>query len=137
MNPFRAGSFSSAVMVAITAFAIAGTTQTSANNYNWTGGFDGDWNDAGNWDIGIPGNYQHNLIFSGTSNTATNNDIGGSFGRITFNNTTAGQSFSLSGNQLNLYGTVSTAAVVGGGTIEDTISLNLRTTAGTRTFNLG
>ena len=38
---------------------------------------------------------------------------------------------------MNLYGTVSTAAVVGGGTIEDTISLRLRTTAGTRTFNLG
>jgi fibronectin-binding autotransporter adhesin len=136
-NLFKVGSFSSAVMIAITAFTIAGTAQTSANNYTWTGGVDGDWNDAGNWDIGIPGNYQHNLIFSGTSNTATNNDIGGSFGKITFSNTTAGQSFSLSGNQLNLYGTVSTAAVVGGGTIEDTISLNLRTTAGTRTFNLG
>ena len=136
-NLFKVGSFSSAVMIAITAFTIAGTAQTSANDYTWTGGVDGDWNDAGNWDIGIPGNYQHNLIFSGTSNTATNNDIGGSFGRITFNNTTAGQSFSLSGNQLNLYGTVSTAAVVGGGTIEDTISLNLRTTAGTKTFNLG
>ena len=59
------------------------------------------------------------------------------FGNITLSNTTAGQSFSLGGNQLNLYGTVSTAAVVGGGTIEDTISLNLRTTAGTRTFNMG
>lgn len=136
-NLFKVGSFPSAVMIAITAFTIAGTAQTSANDYTWTGGVDGDWNDAGNWDIGIPGNYQHNLIFSGTSNTATNNDIGGSFGKITFSNTTAGQSFSLGGVGLNLYGTVSTAAVVGGGTIEDTISLSLRTTGGTRTFNLG
>ena len=136
-NLFKAGSFSSAVMITMTALTIAGTAQTSANDYNWTGGVDGDWNDAGNWDNGIPGNYQHNLIFSGTTNTATNNDISNSFGNITLNNTTAGQSFSLSGNQLNLYGTVSTAAVVGGGTIEDTISLNLRTTAGTRTFNMG
>ena len=136
-NPFRAGSFSYAALITLTAFAIAGTAQTSANDYNWTGGIDGDWNDAGNWDIGIPGNFNHNLIFSGTTNTATNNDITNSFGNITLSNTTAGQSFSLGGNQLNLYGTVSTAAVVGGGTIEDTISLNLRTTGGTRTFNMG
>jgi len=137
MNPSRACSFSYAALITLTAFAIAGTAQTSANDYNWTGGIDGDWNDAGNWDIGIPGNFNHNLIFSGTTNTATNNDITNSFGNITLSNTTAGQSFSLGGNQLNLYGTVSTAAVVGGGTIEDTISLNLRTTAGTRTFNMG
>ncbi|MGB2186485.1 MAG: beta strand repeat-containing protein [Akkermansiaceae bacterium] len=136
-NPFRACSFSSVALVTLTAFAIAGTAQTSANNYTWTGGVNGDWNDAGNWDIGIPGAYNHNLIFSGTSNTATNNDIGGSFGSITFSNTTAGQDFSLSGNGINLYGTVSTAAVVGGGTIEDTISINLRTTAGPRLFDLG
>ena len=136
-NTFRAGSFSYAALITLTAFAIAGTAQTSANDYNWTGGIDGDWNDAGNWDIGIPGNFNHNLIFSGTTNTATNNDITNSFGNITLSNTTAGQSFSLGGNQLNLYGTVSTAAVVGGGTIEDTISLNLRTTGGTRTFNMG
>ena len=136
-NKLRAVSFSYAALITLTAFAIAGTAQTSANDYNWTGGIDGDWNDAGNWDIGIPGNFNHNLIFSGTTNTATNNDITNSFGNITLSNTTAGQSFSLGGNQLNLYGTVSTAAVVGGGTIEDTISLNLRTTAGTRTFNMG
>ena len=136
-NKLRAVSFSYAALITLTAFAIAGTAQTSANDYNWTGGIDGDWNDAGNWDIGIPGNFNHNLIFSGTTNTATNNDITNSFGNITLSNTTAGQSFSLGGNQLNLYGTVNTAAVVGGGTIEDTISLNLRTTAGTRTFNMG
>ena len=136
-NKLRAVSFSYAALITLTAFTIVGTAQTSANDYNWTGGIDGDWNDAGNWDIGIPGNFNHNLIFSGTTNTATNNDITNSFGNITLSNTTAGQSFSLGGNQLNLYGTVSTAAVVGGGTIEDTISLNLRTTAGTRTFNMG
>ena len=136
-NKLRAVSFSYAALITLTAFTIVGTAQTSANDYNWTGGIDGDWNDAGNWDTGIPGSFNHNLIFSGTTNTATNNDISGSFGSITLSNTTAGQSFSLGGNQLNLYGTVSTAAVVGGGTIEDTISLNLRTTAGTRTFNMG
>jgi len=136
-NKLRAVSFSYAALITLTAFTIVGTAQTSANDYNWTGGIDGDWNDAGNWDTGIPGSFNHNLIFSGTTNTATNNDISGSFGNITLSNTTAGQSFSLGGNQLNLYGTVSTAAVVGGGTIEDTISLNLRTTAGTRTFNMG
>ena len=135
-NPFRAGSFSYAALITLTAFAIAGTAQTSADTHTWTGGIDGDWNDAGNWDNGIPVNFD-NLIFSGTSNTATNNDIGGSFSNIQFSNTTAGQSFSLGGNDMNLYGTVSTADVVGGGTIEDTISLRLRTTAGTRTFNLG
>ena len=137
-NPFRAGSFSYAALITLTAFAIAGTAQTSANDYNWTGGIDGDWNDAGNWDNGIPGNFSHNLIFSGTTNTATNNDIGGSFSQHTHSATLRlGRVLVSAAMSMNLYGTVSTAAVVGGGTIEDTISLRLRTTAGTRTFNLG
>ena len=33
-NPFRAGSFSYAALITLTAFAIAGTAQTSANDYN-------------------------------------------------------------------------------------------------------
>ena len=75
-NPFRAGSLSSAALITLTAFAIAGTAQTSADTHTWTGATDGDWNDVGNWDIGIPAANGDGLIFSGTSNTATNNDLG-------------------------------------------------------------
>jgi len=126
---------STAALSALAALAI--TSQTSADTHTWTGATDGDWNDAGNWDIGIPVGGD-GLIFSGTSNTTTNNDLAviGIAG-IQFNNTTAGESFSLAGSDINLTGAITTAAVVGDGTIEDTISLRLRPTAAVQGINLG
>jgi len=126
---------STAALSALAALAI--TSQTSADTHTWTGATDGDWNDAGNWDIGIPAGGD-DLIFSGTSNTATNNDVGvWSVTGIQFANTTAGESFSLGGTYLNWNGTISTAAVVGEGSITDTISLELRATSTNRNFDLG
>ena len=113
-------------------------TYSQAATLNWTGTTDGDWNDASNWGgSGSPAGGD-DLIFSGTSNTATNNDVGvWSVTGIQFSNTTAGESFSLGGTYLNWNGTISTAAVVGGGSITDTISLELRATSTNRNFDLG
>ena len=104
---------STAALSALAALAI--TSQTSADTHTWTGATDGDWNDVGNWDIGIPATTGDDLIFSGTSNTITNNDLTGiRLNGIQFSNTTAGQSFTLGGDDVILdANSISTAAVVG------------------------
>ena len=53
--------------------AFSGTAQ--AATLTWTGTTDGDWNDASNWGGSGPPASGDNLIFTGTSNTATSNDI--------------------------------------------------------------
>ncbi|MGB2351934.1 MAG: beta strand repeat-containing protein, partial [Akkermansiaceae bacterium] len=111
---------------------------SQAATLTWTGTTDGDWNDASNWGGSGPPANGDDLIFTGTSNTITNNDVGTfSVTGIQLNNTTAGESFTLGGTYLNWNGTISTAAVVGGGSITDTISMELRATSTTRNFDLG
>ncbi|MGB2011798.1 MAG: autotransporter-associated beta strand repeat-containing protein, partial [Akkermansiaceae bacterium] len=111
---------------------------SQAATLTWTGTTDGDWNDASNWGGSGPPANGDDLIFTGTSNTTTNNDVGTfSVTGIQLNNTTAGESFTLGGTYLNWNGTISTAAVVGGGSITDTISMELRATSTTRNFDLG
>ena len=124
-----------AALSALAAFAI--TSQTSAATLTWTGATDADWSEVGNWDTGIPVDGD-DLIFSGTSNTTTNNDLAViAIAGIQFNNNTAGESFSLAGSDINLTGAITTAAVAGGGTIEDTISLRLRPTGAVQDIDLG
>jgi fibronectin-binding autotransporter adhesin len=124
-----------AVLLALP-LAFSGTAQ--AATLTWTGTTDGDWNDASNWGGSGPPANGDDLIFTGTSNTTTNNDVGTfSVTGIQLNNTTAGESFTLGGTYLNWNGTISTAAVVGVGSITDTISLELRATSTNRNFELG
>jgi autotransporter-associated beta strand protein len=109
-----------------------------ATTLTWDGDTDGNWADGTNWVNGSAPVNNDDLIFSGTSNTATTNDVGVlNVTGIQFANTTSGESFSLGGDYLNWNGTISTAAVVGGGSITDTISLRLRATSTTRNFDLG
>ena len=116
--------------------AFSGTAQ--AATLTWTGTTDGDWNDASNWGGSGPPASGDNLIFTGTSNTATSNDIPSpNIAGIQFTNTTNGASFSLGGDGIILNGNITTAAVVGDGSITDTISMELRPTSTFRTFDLG
>jgi autotransporter-associated beta strand protein len=104
----------------------------------WTGATNGDWSVGTNWLDGsapVPASAGI-LTFTGTSNTTTNNDLTGVVGTFAFTNTTAGQSFTIGGNQMTLSANVSTTASSGLG-ITDTINLNFSLGSATRTFNLG
>jgi fibronectin-binding autotransporter adhesin len=124
-----------ACAVALSALSI---NYSHAATETWDGDTDGNWADGTNWVNGSAPVNNDDLIFSGTSNTATTNDVGVlNVTGIQFANTTSGESFSLGGTYLNWNGTISTAAVVGGGSITDTISLELRATSTNRNFDLG
>ena len=134
----RQRTYSRTTLACAAAISLLAPASIHAATLTWTGTTDGDWNDASNWGGSGPPAEGDAMIFTGTSNSATNNDVG-TFGvtGIQFNNTTAGESFTLGGTYLNWYGTISTADVVGGGSITDTISLDLRVTGNTRNFDLG
>jgi autotransporter-associated beta strand protein len=109
--------------------ACALVSTLSYGQRTWSGATSTNWNTATNWTpSGVPGASQ-NLIFAGTSNAATNNNITGlTTGSINFTNTVAGQNFSLSGNDITLGGNI-TAGGPSSGAITDTINLNMLVTA--------
>lgn len=92
----------------------------------WDGETDGNWATATNWAEDVVPVSLDKLIFTGTSNTATNNDLAASteFNGIEFKNTADGESFSLGGNSMTLGGDI-VADAAASGSITDTISLEL------------
>lgn len=137
-TPYTKKTHTFGISAALAAAAFMIASSAHATTLTWDGDTDGNWADGTNWVNGSAPVNNDDLIFSGTSNTATTNDVGvWNVTGIQFANTTSGESFSLGGDYLNWNGTISTAAVVGGGSITDTISLRLRATSTTRNFDLG
>jgi autotransporter-associated beta strand protein len=118
----------------------------------WDGsGADGFWNTAANWDNDTVPAALQNLTFSGNGQTITTNNITSftvgattaSTYAITFGNTGAlgTSAFTLAGNQITLNAGTGTggsiiSSAVTGGSITDTISLNM-SIATTATISLG
>ncbi len=108
------------VWLTATAISLHAATNT------WNGGTDGNWGTGANWSGGVPSGGD-TLVFNGTVNTTTTNDISDGFvvGGIVFTNTGTGESFTLEGaNGITLGGDIDTAAA--GGAIADTIDLNMQ-----------
>jgi len=110
----------------------------SAPTSNWDGGgADGNWGTVANWDGDeLPPSGVNAVIFTGTAQATTTNDLVGYVANgIQFNNTVAGESFSLAGNAINLTGDITSADAAG--TIDDSITLDLQLTGGDRAINTG
>ena len=93
---------------------------------NWDGGgADNNWSTPANWNPdGLPATDGSAILsFSGTTRTNANNNYNTNttFAGLNFPNTTAGQSFTLSGNPIILGGNIVTT--VAGGTINDSSSI--------------
>lgn len=103
----------------------------------WDGETSANWATNTNWVGDVTPVALDELTFSGTANTATNNDLtaGIEFNGISFTNTADTESFSLSGNSIVLGGDISQSTAVSG-SISDTISLNM-VLNGDRTVNSG
>ncbi len=116
---------------------LVGAETAQAAPLTWSGTTDGDWNDATNWGGSGPPTNGDDLIFSGTSNATTNNDLaaGTDIAGIQFTNSGNGQNFTLAGNAIDLTGNITTTAPAANNTdLLDTISLNMQLTGGDRTF---
>ena len=110
----------------------------SAPTSNWDGGgADGNWGTVANWDGDeLPPSGVNAVIFTGTAQATTTNDLTDYVANgIQFNNTVAGESFSLAGNAINLTGDITSADAAG--TIDDSIALDLQLTGGDRAISTG
>ena len=109
-------------------------TSAHAVDYTWDGGADALWTNATNWSADtapVPANVAK-LIFSGTTNTTTNNDFPGDsiFSGFSFPNTNSGESFTLGGNTITLAGAETrTTAAVATGSITDIINIGIKLNA--------
>lgn len=103
----------------------------------WDGETDANWATATNWVDDVAPVSLDELIFTGTANTATNNDFaaGTEFAGISLTNTADTESFSLGGNSIILGGNI-TQSSAASGSISDTISLDMELN-GDRTVNSG
>lgn len=102
----------------------------------WDGETDASWSTGTNWLVDtIPASLDR-LIFTGTANTVTNNDLtaGIEFDGISFTNTADTESFSLGGNSITLGGDIFQSGATG--SITDTISLDMELN-GDREVNSG
>lgn len=113
-------------ILAIIAAAVGCTATSKAATLTWTGAASGNWSGA-NWNGGTPANLgSDTLIFQGSSNLATTNDLTGYTASgataITFNS--GAGAFTLSGNAITLGGNITNSS-----TSLQTISLGLATTA--------
>ena len=110
----------------------------SAPTSNWDGGgADGNWGTVANWDGDeLPPSGVNAVIFIGTAQATTTNDLTDYVANgIQFNNTVAGESFSLAGNAIDLTGDITSADAAG--TIDDSIALDLQLTGGDRAISTG
>jgi len=109
----------------IVALLMASLPASYAATSTWSGlGGDNNWNTAGNWNA-LPVPPSDNLIFTGTTQTTTNNNFAAdsTFTGINFNNTSTGGSFTLAGNRISLVGHITTTGTTGSPT--HTISLDM------------
>ncbi len=118
-----------------------------ATTFTWDGeGGDANWSTDANWvgdPVADPADTD-DLVFSGTANTATTNDLpaGTDIAGIQFANTGNGQGFNLAGNAIDLTGnlvspTPTDSLPDGSDVISDGISLDIQLTGGDRTIVLG
>ena len=119
------------VICILTLALVLAALPAAAATATWTGGgADANWLTGANWSggSGTSGAAAANdiLSFAGTTQTSPVNNFTAdtSFGGINLPNTTAGQSFSLSGNRILLGGNMTTTASSGAG-ITDTIANDL------------
>jgi fibronectin-binding autotransporter adhesin len=114
-----------------------------ATTYTWVGNSNNNWSTSQNWSggPGAPPGDTDSLIFSGTANTSTTNDLtaGTDIAGIAFANTADGESFTLSGNAIDLTGSISTADNDSNNSVgqSDTIALDIQLTGGDRAFDVG
>jgi len=104
----------------------------------WDGEVGGNWSQPTNWVGNAVPSAGDSLVFTGTVNTTTINDIADGFavGGIVFTNTGDGESFTLQGaNGITLGGDIETAAM-STGSVTDTINLNVQLN-GNRTILTG
>ncbi|MEN8862379.1 MAG: autotransporter-associated beta strand repeat-containing protein [Lentimonas sp.] len=118
--------------VKLTAVAVAPPPSAT-----WDGDTDVNWATDANWLSDLAPIALNELIFSGTTNAATNNDLtaGTEFNGLTFANTADTESFSLGGNSIILGGDIASSAAASG-SITDTISLAMELNDD-RTVNTG
>jgi autotransporter-associated beta strand protein len=126
----------------VTALAPVAAPLAQAASLTWSGGgANTNWSTGGNWAGTAPVNNDALIFAGGTGAVATNNDItsltlvnGVSPNpavAIAFTNSASTQgAFTLGGNAITLGGNIATTQVTGGGSLVDTISLQLDLTAG-------
>ena len=92
-NPFRAGSLSSAALITLTAFAVAGTAQAATKTWNGSNTGNPAWYANTNWTPGVAPVDGDDLVFAGTT-LLTHNSYANTDGdnvlelsSITFDNT--------------------------------------------------
>ena len=122
----------SRILPALALLAIAAVpAHAQTNSQTWDGGGgDNNWSTAANWtNDTVPINQF--VDFAGTTQTSTNNDIaaGKYIYEMRLKNTTAGQSFTVGGNQVFVHNAVR-AYAVGSGNITDVINLDMTTLNG-------
>ncbi|MGJ8645116.1 MAG: beta strand repeat-containing protein [Luteolibacter sp.] len=103
----------------------------------WDGETDANWGTNTNWLADLTPVSLDELIFTGTANAATNNNLaaGTEFNGISFTNTADGENFSLGGNSIILGGDIAQSPA-DSGSITDTIALNMELN-GDRVVNSG
>jgi hypothetical protein len=78
---------------------------SASADQTWDGGSatDSNWNTADNWGSNTLPNFANQIIFAGTTRTATVNNLAAdtTIGGFNFTNSTSGQTFSTSGNRIN------------------------------------
>jgi fibronectin-binding autotransporter adhesin len=102
---------------------LAISSASADQTWDGTGG-DDFWNTAANWGLDVLPDFANAITFSGITRATNVNDLTADtiIGGFNFTNTTAGQSFSISGNSITLGGGIITTASSGLG-ITDTVSL--------------
>jgi len=112
------------------------TLSETPTSFTWDGEADGNWSTAANWVGDAVPLTDTEVIFAGTAQASTTNDLTDYVANgIQFNNTVAGESFSLAGNAIDLTGDITSADAAG--TIDDSIALDLQLTGGDRTISTG
>lgn len=98
------GRRAAAALLSIAAVAAASlATPAAFGQSTWTGATSGLWNDGSNWSTPLADNFNTGLVFAGSSNVSTTNNLtGGTASSLTFN---AG-GFTLGGNSLTLAGNI-------------------------------
>lgn len=98
----------------------------------WLGTANNLWSNAGNWSTGIANNFNTGLVFEGSTNPSTSNDLtSGTATGITFNAGSA--AFTLAGNSISLAGSITNSSTG----VAQTISLPMVLTSTSRNVTTG
>ena len=133
MKP-KSSSLIPASRTASFAFILFAMSAPQAFAQTWNGATSGNWDDATNWDGGTAPTTGTAIVFTGSANPLTNNNISSlTTGAITFNTATAA-SFTLAGNGIVLGGNLTTGALTAGTVQTHLINFDMQLN-GDRLFN--